>query len=577
MTMSMHAARSNSTWKNAVVYQIYPWTFAEDSARDPQLGHGSIKGIEERLPYIESLGANAIWLSPFYPSPMVDGGYDISDFRNVHPALGTLEDFDALVKSAHERHIRLMVDFIPNHSSDKHEWFEKSRRREDGYDDWYIWHPGHKDEHGNNHPPNNWASVFSIPHRKAREHGEMSWLRDDEWTPPISAWKWDDVREEFYMHSFAVEQPDLNWSNPYVREAMKDAMRFWLDRGVDGFRVDAVNHIGKNMELLDEEINTAYNEEWYENPYDQLLNFQSCNYPQALHEYVWEMCQVLKDEAYENRDLRMILEAYMGESDLRDIDAIAPEVASTFNFGGLLASWDANSRKIQMDYYYERLLRDAVANQVNGNHDKSRLVARLGDNGARVAAVLNLFLPGMRFIYNGEELGLNDADVPPWRLQDPNGLRDPERTPIPWDETQPNVGFSKADPGDLWLPTNPADAHKSVMRQKQHEKSSLNLYKAAIRLCHELPAAMAGRYVSLRTDSDQVLAYGREDEETGGQLVVLVNFTRNKQASVKVLDSHFVIGEVILSSINVEQTNRRVDLRAGLTIDPDEAIVIKKI
>lgn len=331
------------------------------------------------------------------------------------------------------------------------------------------------------------------------------------------------------------------------------------------------------MELLDEEVNTAYNEAWYENPYDQLLKHQSCNYPQTLHEYVWEMCQVLKDEAYEERDLRMILEAYMGESDLRDIDAIAPEVASTFNFGGLLASWDANSRKIQMDYYYERLLRDAVANQVNGNHDKSRLVARLGDNGARVAAVLNLFLPGMRFIYNGEELGLDDADVPPWRLQDPNGLRDPERTPMPWDETQPNVGFSRADPGDLWLPTNSADAYKSVMRQKQHEKSSLSLYKAAIRLCHELPAAMTGGYVPLRTDSDQVLAYGREDDETGDKLVVLVNFTRNKQASVKVLDSHFVIGGVILSSANVEQANRRVDLRAGVTLDSDEAIVIKKI
>lgn len=575
--MDLHEARQSSTWTNAVVYQIYPWTFAEDSARDPQLGHGSIRGIEERLPYLEALGVNAIWLSPFYPSPMVDGGYDIADFKNVHPALGTLEDFDALAKAAHARHIRLMVDFIPNHSSDQHEWFQKSRRREDGYDDWYIWHPGSVDEHGTHVPPNNWASVFSIPNRKARERGEMDWLESHEWTPPISAWKWDDVRQEFYMHSFAVEQPDLNWSNPYVREAMKDAMRFWLDRGVDGFRVDAINHIGKNMELPNEEVNTAYNEEWYENPYDQLLKYQSCNYPQTLHEYIWEMCQVLKDETYEHRDLRMILEAYMGESDLRDIDAIAPEVASTFNFGGLLASWDAGSRKIQMDYYYERLLRDVVANQVNGNHDKPRLASRLGDNGARAAAVLNLFLPGMRFVYNGEELGLVDADIPSWRLQDPNGLRDPERTPIPWDDTQPNIGFSKADPKDLWLPTNQADAHKAVMRQKQHETSSLSLYRAAIRLTHELPAAQNGRYVPLHTDHDQVMAYGREDEETGDQLVVLVNFSRDKQGSVRVSDSHFVIGEQVLSSLSVEQGGHRVDVRAGVALEPDEVLVIKKL
>lgn len=575
--MDVHEARQQSTWRNAVVYQIYPWTFAEDSAREPQLGHGSIRGIEERLSYLESLGVNAIWLSPFYPSPMVDGGYDIADFKDVHPLLGTLDDFDSLVRAAHEKHIRLMVDFIPNHSSDQHEWFQKSRRREEGYDDWYIWHPGHKDEHGNNHPPNNWASVFSIPQRKARERGEMNWLRDDEWTPPISAWKWDDVREEFYMHSFAVEQPDLNWSNPYVREAMKDAMRFWLDRGVDGFRVDAVNHIGKNMDLPDEEVNTAYNEEWYENPYDQLMRYQSANYPQTLHEYIWEMCQVLKDEAYEQRDLRMILEAYMGASDLRDIDAIAPEVASTFNFGGLLASWDAGSRKIQMDYYYDRVLRDAVANQVNGNHDKPRLASRLGDNGARAAAVLNIFLPGMRFIYNGEELGLVDAEIPAWRLQDPNGLRDPERTPIPWDDTEPNIGFSRADPAKLWLPANMADEHKAVMRQKQHDTSSLSLYRAALRLCHELPAAISGEYRPLHTDNEQVLAYGREDVDTGDQLVVLVNFSRDKQGNVRVTDSDFVIGELVLSSLDVEQNTRRVDIRAGVALEPDEALVIKKL
>ncbi len=557
-----------------MVYQVYPWTFAEDSDRQPQLGHGSIRGIEERLPYLEALGVNAVWLSPFYPSPMVDGGYDVADFKNIHPDLGTLEDFDSLVRAARRRHIRLMVDFIPNHSSNAHEWFQKSRRREGEYDDWYIWHPGIEGENGERQPPNNWASVFSMPQRQARARGEMEWLRDDEWTPPLPAWEWDEVRNEFYLHSFAVEQPDLNWSNPYVREAMKDVMRFWLDRGVDGFRIDAVNHIGKNMKFPDEEINTAYNEEWSDNPYDQIIRHHSCNYPRTLHEYIWEMTQVLKDETYEHRDLRIILEAYMGESDLRDIDAIAPEVASTFNFGSLMASWDANNRKIQMDYYHERLLREAVPNQVNGNHDKSRLVSRLGDESARAAAVVSLFLPGMRFIYNGEELGLADAEIPEDRRMDPNGLRDPERTPIPWDDSLPNNGFSNAQPEDLWLPVNHADSHKAVTRQEGDNKSSLALYRAALRLCHDLPAARTGKYCSLQTDNDQVLAYGREDEGTGAQLIVLTNFNHEHAIKACVPESSFVIGEVVLSSLEVEQKNQRVDVRVGVTLAPNESLVI---
>lgn len=555
---------------------MYPWTFYEHAGREPQRGHGSIRGIEERLPYLETLGVNAIWLSPFYPSPMIDGGYDIADFKDIHPDLGTLEEFDSLVRSAHRRHIKLMVDFIPNHSSDMHEWFQKSRRREEGYEDWYIWHPGQTDDRGNRRPPNNWASVFSMPQRQARARGEMPELRDDEWTPPLSAWQWDDLRGEYYLHSFAVEQPDLNWSNPYVREAMKDVMRFWLDRGVDGFRIDAVNHIGKNMDLPDEEVNTAYNEQWNDNPYDQIIRHHSCNYPKTLHEYVWEMTQVLKDEMYEHRDLRIILEAYMGESDLRDLDAIAPEVASTFNFGGLMAPWEAAGRKIQMDYYYERLLRDAVPNQVNGNHDKSRLATRLGDEPARAAAVMSLFLPGMRFIYNGEELGLVDAELPEDRLKDPNGLRDPERTPIPWDDTLPNDGFSRASPKDLWLPVNCADSHKAVNRQEKDERSSLNLYRAAIRLSRELPAALSGRYRSLWTDNDQVMAYGREDSESGDQLIVLINFNKEHSMEVRVPESHFVIGEAVLSSRDVTQSVRRVDLRVGVELAPSEALVIEK-
>ena len=564
-----------SAWRQAAVYQIYPWTFNEDKARTPQKGHGSIRGITEKVPYLRhELGVDAVWLSPFYPSPMADGGYDISDFKNVHPDLGTLEDFDELVRVAHEHDILLMADFIPNHSSNEHEWFGKSRRREEGYEDWYIWHPGVVGDDGERRPPNNWASVFSIPNRKARERGEMPWLQPHEWTPPVSQWQWDGERGEYYLHSFAIEQPDLNWSNPYVREAMKDAMRFWLDRGVDGFRVDAVNHIGKNMELPDEDVNTAYGEEWAENPYDQLLRHNSADYPETLHAYIWEMAQVLKDEKYHGRDLRMVLEAYIGESQLRDLDAIAPGVANTFNFGRFYLDWSASHHKIQIDYYYSRLQRAAVGNQVNGNHDKMRVATRLGEDFARMAAVLNIFLPGMAFIYNDEELNLRDAEIPPQRMQDPNGLRDPERTPMVWDNSQPNGGFSNADPTQLWLPTNQEDMDRSLAAQKVQPKSTFALFREALRLGHELEAVQHGAYVPMHGSNDAVFVFGRRTDEQ--LVVVLVNFTRDTQHIV-LHDTDFVMATVVLSSNNVREALGRVDVRAGFTLEPAEALVITPV
>ena len=561
-----------SRWRQAAVYQIYPWTFNEDKSRNPQRGHGSIKGIAEKIPYLRNdLGVDAIWLSPFYPSPMADGGYDISHFTDIHPELGTLEDFDELVRVAHEHDIRLMVDFIPNHSSNEHEWFEKSRRREDGFEDWYIWHPGIIGDDGERRVPNNWASVFSIPAKKARERGEMPWLQPHDWTPPISQWQWDDVRQEYYLHSFAVEQPDLNWSNPYVREAMKDAMRFWLDRGVDGFRVDAVNHIGKNMDLPNEDVNTAYSEEWMENPYDQLMRHNSADYPEALHSYVWEMAQVLKDERYDGRDLRMVLEAYIGEAELRDLDAVAPGVASTFNFGRFYIDWSAMHHKIQIDYYYTRLQKTAVGNQVNGNHDKMRVATRLGEDFARTAAVMNLFLPGMTFIYNGEELNLRDGEIPPERMKDPNGLRDPQRTPMVWDQNQPNGGFSNANPDDLWLPTNQQDMDRSAEIQKSQPKSTLSVYREALKLCRRLDAVQHGAYEPVHRDNDNVFVFRRHTDDD--EAVVLVNFTREPQ-HVRLNETDFVIGESVLLSNNVRESLGRVDIRAGITLEPTEVLVI---
>lgn len=569
-----------SPWRQASVYQIYPWTFNEDKGRQPQLGNGSIKGITEKLDYLKNeLGVDAVWLSPFYASPMADGGYDISDYCSVHPHLGTVEDFDEMMAEAHRHGVRVMIDLVTNHTSNEHEWFEKSRRREDGYDDWYIWHAGKTDEHGNliygddGKPlvPNNWPSVFSMSNRKKRDRGEMPWLQPHEWTPPVSQWYWDDLRGEYYLHTFAVEQPDLNWSNPYVRAGLKDVMRYWLDKGVDGFRVDAINHVGKDMSLQDEEVNTAYNEDWNENPYDQLQRYHSADYPEALHKYIWEMAQVFKEEQYAGRDIRMVLEAYVGEAQLRDMDAVEPSYAKTFNFGRMLLDWNARNHKVQLDYYYARLHKTAVGNQVNGNHDNTRVATRLGDERARAAFVINLFLPGMTFIYNGEELGLHDANVPQDKLLDELGYRDPERTPIIWDDAAPNAGFSDAPADKLWLPVNSNDLHLSLTKQRQDSKSSFNLYVSALKIHQDLHAVQHGVYTSYYTDNDHVLVYGRTSDDS--QVVVLANFSDHEQ-TVRVSDSPFVVGEMAISSLSVEENLRDVDLRAGLVLAPHEAVVV---
>lgn len=559
-------------WKQTVLYQLYPWTFKEDEEHEPQLGNGTIRGLTEKIPYFVELGCDAIWVAPPYPGPMVDAGYDTTDMMAIHPDLGTLEDFDEFIAKCHDNNLRVMLDFIPNHTSVEHEWFQKSRRREDGFDDWYIWHPGKLDESGNRVPPNNWASDFSKPNRKARDRGEMPWLKPGDWTPPISAWQWDDVRGEFFLHHFLVEQADLNWSKKEVREAIKAIMRFWLDRGVDAFRMDAVNHMGKNMEFPDEEINPAYNEKDFDNPYYQLQSRVSSNYAGTLHFYVREMTSIAHEDKYKDRDIHMVLEAYAEESDLQAMNDLDPEVASTFNFAPFHMAWSALERKRQMDDYYKGLNGKCIPNQIFGNHDNPRIATRFGDGPARAIAVLSMFVPGIGIIYSGDELGLHDGAVPPERIKDPNGFRDPDRTPIIWDDSQPNAGFSNADAEDLWLPINKDDLSLAVSRQQQDPVSMLSLYKAATRLRKELPAVYAGEYTPLTTDNENVFAFERNAGKD--RTVVFVNFSSQSEHVGNTVD--FASGRLELSSVDVCKDVRNVNFVNGIDLKPNEAIVVAR-
>ena len=394
-------------WRPGVVYQVYPRSFA-DSNGD---GVGDLRGIEAHLDYIVTLGVDAVWLSPIYPSPMADFGYDVSDYCDVDPIFGTLADFDSLLAAVHERGLRLILDYVPNHTSDRHPWFVSSRRaRDDAKRDWYIW----RDPAPGGGPPNNWLARFGG-----------------------SAWTFDVASGQYYLHSFLPQQPDLNWRNPDVRAAMYDVLRFWLDRGVDGFRVDVLWMLVKDDLFRDDPPNPDYRVGMPESA--RVIATFSADRPE-VHEVTREIRAVL--DGYGDRlfigELYLPLGrlvTYYGE---RNDEAQLP-----FNFHLLSLPWKA-AAIAQFIRDYEAALPDgAWPNYVLGNHDNARIATRIGTAQTRVAAVLLLTLRGTPTMYYGDELAMTDVAIPADRVRDPAELRqpgigegrDPERTPMPWNAT----------------------------------------------------------------------------------------------------------------------------------------------
>lgn len=549
------------------MYQIYPRTFKEVRGDgEAYSGQGNLRGIIERRDYLLELGVDAIWISPFYPSPLVDGGYDISDYEGIDPRLGTLEDFFELVAAYHEVGIRIMVDLVPNHTSDQHAWFQESRSSPDNPKrDWYIWH----DPAPDGGPPNNWSSVFSIPQLRAREKGELV-VPDGENTPPVSAWESDEASGQYYLRDFATEQPNLNWQNPEVREAMKEVMRTWLRRGVDGFRVDVANHLGKDPEFRDEAPNPHYIE-GTDNPHDQHRQYYSLNYPPALYPYLKELTSVLEEEEFASRDLRMILECWMDKDDLKKVDRVAPKKASSFNFTRLRAPWNAETHQQLLDDYFANLPPEAIGNQVLSNHDVARVASRLGKHAARAAAVLNLTLPRvMNFIYNGEEGGFTEVAVPPERQKDSDlGERDGARAPMLWDKTA-NAGFSHASPEALWLPIDPAYKTYNLAAQAQDPHSFFSLYHSLLHLRKRSPALRQGSYHSLHSDTHDTVAFA--SRLNNDQTLTVVNFSE-QEANPLIYGTQQVMGRVILSSL-VPRPNRHITTDQPLSLRPYEAVVI---
>ena len=527
-------AGPHTWWQTGVIYQIYPRSFMDSNAD----GIGDLPGIAGRLDYPAQLGVDANWLSPIFPSPMADFGYDVSDYTGIDPMFGSLADFDALLGEAHRLGLKLLLDLVPNHSSDEHRWFVESRAgRDNPKRDWYIW----RDPAPDGGPPNNWQSFFG---------GD--------------AWSLDPATGQYYLHLFHAKQPDLNWRNPEVRAAMYAAMRFWLDRGVDGFRVDVIWLLIKDDQFRDNPPNPAWQPG--DSPSAREIRQYSEDQPE-IHAIVREMRSLL--DSYQDRVLigeiylpvpKLI--TYYGES--------LDEAHLPFNFGLLEMPWQAQAVRHAVDAYEAALPPGAWPNWVLGNHDRPRVASRVGPRQARVAQMLLLTLRGTPTCYYGDELGMHDVQVPhdrahdPQEIQSPGYGRDPERTPMQWDDT-PNGGFSPVAP---WLPVADDYPEVNVAAQRSEPRSILALFRRLTALRRAHPSLSVGSYRSFDTGSPDVFAYLREAD--GERLLVALNFT---DAAVTVSLPEGGISGTVLCSTDPDRAGAldlsRIDLAA------DEGLVVQ--
>jgi len=538
---------NDSWWKHAVIYEIYPRSF-QDSDGD---GIGDLNGITSRLNYLKDLGIDAIWITPFFPSPQVDFGYDVSDYTAVDPQFGTMADFDRLVSEAKKRNIRVIVDFVPNHTSDQHAWFKESRSsRDNPKREWYVWRDGKEP----GEPPNNWQSWFGH-----------------------SAWQLDSSTNQYYYHHFYVQQPDLNWRNSEVQNAMYDVMRFWLKRGAAGFRVDAVSRLFEDPNLHDDPILRGHN---------------AYGDPNIQHKYtdnLPEVHDILKE-------FRKIVDSFPG-------NPVLISEADEPNINELTKMYGKNSDEVQlpMDFQiadvnklsardFRRLLEEVNDNPAGGqphyffsNHDQPRQWERYGDGThndqiAKLMAALLLTTRATPQMYYGEELGMKTT--PPARkedVRDPIGKigwpeekgRDGERTPMQWNSTK-NAGFSSGN--KTWLPIPPTSAQINVKAELRDSNSILNFYKKLISLRRTVPALRDGNQRMLNFDEQNVLAFVRKDENSGDTVFVALNMA-SEDKTVTVDLSQLGLKAKTVKAL-VPNTNKSVSLH-NLTLTPFEVLVAR--
>ena len=514
------AYQEQNWWRNAVFYEIYPRSF-QDTTKD---GIGDLRGITQHLDYLKDLGVDAIWLTPIYPSPQADFGYDISDYEAIDPKYGTMADFDRLIAEANKRHIRVLMDMVMNHTSDKHKWFLQSRTSKTGpYRDWYVWHDG-KGETATDkgQPPNNWQSVFGG-----------------------SAWEWDDKTRQYYYHKFYIQQPDLNWNNPKVHQAFKDIIDFWLKKGVAGFRFDAITTLFEDPELRDEDVVKDKDGNPVMRDGQPVLDESRTDNLPGVHNVMAEMrAEADKFSTGKYPGTRV----FIGETYLPNIFELLkqygtpehPEFELPMDTQILgINKMDANTFRTKLeDAETELGANDPLL--VFDNHDNPRIDARYGDGVhdtdiQRVISTVLFASRGAALFYNGDEIGMKTT--PPERkedVKDPVGLRfwpkykgrDGERTPMQW-TSGPNAGFS-APTVKPWLPVPANNATINVDTEKADPNSLLNWYKALIQLKKTNRAFAEGADTMLDTGNPSVLSWKRQSAG-GPPVVVAVNFTADPQ------------------------------------------------
>ena len=528
-------------WQTGVVYQVYPRSFADANGD----GTGDLRGITGRLDYLAWLGVDAIWISPFYPSPMLDFGYDVADYTDVDPLFGTLADFDELLAAAHDRGIRVIVDYVPNHTSTEHPWFVESRSsRTSEKRDWYFW----RDAKPDGSPPNNWISMFAG-----------------------SSWQWDPGTRQYYLHTFLPEQADLNWRNPEVRHAMFDVARFWLDRGVDGFRIDVAPLVMKDPLLRDNPENRE--PDWQRSrlgSWLQQLHVNDLNHPDMHPLY---------------REFRRLLESYpgdrvsIGELHHPDFERWAAyygeeqdEIHVPFNFHVINSAWTADAVRRAVEGVQGALPAGAWASWVLGNHDQPRFASpeRAGRDQAKVGMLMLLTLRGTPTIYYGEEIGMVDVPVAtadardPLEHREPGRGRDPARSPMQWDAS-PNAGFTTAA-AQPWLPLAGDYADVNVAGQAEDPESILTLTRDLLRHRREHPVLRHGDFEPFGPTPEGVFAFRRTGPT--GRLTVVLNLTARPS---------FVPGAGP-GGVLIGTRRDRDGTRLGADVDlgPNEALVVEE-
>jgi alpha-glucosidase len=521
-------------WASAVIYQIYPRSF-QDSGSD---GVGDLPGITSRLGYLRNtLGVDAIWISPFFPSPMADFGYDVSNYVDVDPLFGSLADADELVATAHRLGLKVIIDWVPNHSSDKHPWFAESRSsKENPKRDWYVW----EDPAPDGGPPNNWLGMF----------GGV-------------AWEFDATTQQYYLHTFLKEQPELNWRSPDLEAAMHTTLRFWLDRGIDGFRVDVAHFIMKDPEMRSNPpSDAAHLDGKLKHHYD-------------VQEHIYDKAH--PDVHGAHARIRSVLDEYddrysvgeIHESDWTEWAAYygvgCNQLHQPYNFSLIWTEWSANAFRDKVVGQENVLPDGGWPSHVLGNHDEPRLATRYGIERARAAAVLLLTLRGTPTMYYGDELALTDGAIPLGKEQDPWGRTYPDlnrdgcRTPMQWANAE-GMAFTTVD-AEPWLPFS--DAVATVQAQEDDPASMLSLYRLLLELRHESPELMLGGISMLMPDDDNILAYERHLR--GSSTLVAINFTDESQpfefprAVRQILSTHIA----------------RTKPFTAVALDPNEAVIVR--